>query len=93
MKKSATRLVLVESVCTAHANSHKNEFPNCCRPTAIHPLWFMQMSCLLKKTMMVIPNIVKSSVSGFSLGKLEAGRNKRGLCIARDESKSCYCVF
>ena len=37
--------------------------------------------------------IVKSRVSGFSRAKLEAGRNGLGLCIARDESKSCCCVF
>ena len=29
----------------------------------------------------------------FSRGKLEAGRNGLGLCVARDESKSCCCVF
>ena len=33
--------------------------------------------------------IVKSRVSGFSRGKLEAGRNELGLCTARYESKSC----
>ena len=33
--------------------------------------------------------IVKSRVSGISCVKLEAGRNGLGLCIARDESKSC----
>ena len=33
--------------------------------------------------------IVKSCVSGFSRGKLEAGRNELGLCTARYESKSC----
>ena len=31
----------------------------------------------------------KSLVSGFSRGKLEAGRNELGLCTARYESKSC----
>ena len=31
----------------------------------------------------------KLRVSGFSRGKLEAGRNKLGLCTARYESKSC----
>ena len=33
--------------------------------------------------------IVKSRVSGFSRGKLEAGRNELGLCTARYESRSC----
>ena len=33
--------------------------------------------------------IVKSRVSGFSRGKLEAGRNELGLCTAKYESKSC----
>ena len=28
-------------------------------------------------------------MSGFSRGKLEAGRNELGLCTARYESKSC----
>ena len=35
--------------------------------------------------------ILKSRRSGFSRGKLEAGRNELGLCTARDESKSwCF---
>ena len=33
--------------------------------------------------------IVKSRMSGFSRGKLEAGRIELGLCTARYESKSC----
>ena len=33
--------------------------------------------------------IVKTRVSEFSRGKLEAGRNGLGLCTARYESKSC----
>ena len=33
--------------------------------------------------------IVKSRMSGFSRGKLEAGMNELGLCTARYESKSC----
>ena len=33
--------------------------------------------------------ILKSRRSGFSRGKLEAGRNELGLCTARYESKSC----
>ena len=37
--------------------------------------------------------IIKLCVSGFSHAKLEAGRNELGLCIARDESKSCCCVL
>ena len=37
---------------------------------------------------------MKSRISGFSRGKLEAGRNELGLCIARYESKSCCeCVL
>ena len=40
-----------------------------------------------------LTKIVKSRVSGFSRAKLEAGRNGLGSCIARDESKSCCCVF
>ena len=39
--------------------------------------------------MMMMTNIVNSRVSGFSRGKLEAGRNELGLCTARYESKSC----
>ena len=38
---------------------------------------------------MMTPKIVKSRVSRFSRGKLEAGMNELGLCTARDESKSC----
>ena len=49
---------------------------------------------LRKMIMMMINNyddtkIAKSRVSGFSCGKLEAGRNELGLCTARYESKSC----
>ena len=33
--------------------------------------------------------IEKLHMSGFSRGKLEAGRNELGLCTARYESKSC----
>ena len=33
--------------------------------------------------------IVKLRMSGFSRGKLEAGRIELGLCTARYESKSC----
>ena len=36
---------------------------------------------------------VKSRMSGFLRGKLEAGRNELGLCTARYERKSCYCVL
>ena len=39
--------------------------------------------------MMMNTKIVKSRVSGFSRGKLEAGRNELGLCTATYESKSC----
>ena len=45
---------------------------------------------LLKMMMMMMTRkIVKSRMSGFSCGKLEAGRNELGLCTARYESKSC----
>ena len=33
--------------------------------------------------------VLKSRRSGFSRGKLKAGRNELGLCTARYESKSC----
>ena len=33
--------------------------------------------------------IVKSRVSGFLRAKLEAGRNRLSLCIARDGPESC----
>ena len=44
---------------------------------------------LLKKKMMMMTKIVKSCMSRFSRGKLEAGKNELGLCTARYESKSC----
>ena len=37
--------------------------------------------------------VLKSGVRGYSRADLEAGRNGLGLCTARDESKSCRCVF
>ena len=43
---------------------------------------------LLKKMMMKTRKIVKSRMRGFSRGKLEAGMNELGICIARYESKS-----
>ena len=53
-----------------------------------------EIAGLLKKMMMMMmmmtPKIMKSRVSRFSRGKLEAGRNELGLCTARYESKSCY---
>ena len=51
-----------------------------------------EIAGLLRKIimmMMMMMKIVKSRVSGFSRGKLEAGRNELGLCTARYESKSC----
>ena len=51
---------------------------------------------LRKMMMMMMLNRMtrKSRTSGFSRGKLEAGRNELGLCTARVESKSCcYCFF
>ena len=46
---------------------------------------------LRKMMMMMMMNMMtrKLCVSGFSRGKLEAGRNELGLCTARYESKSC----
>ena len=47
---------------------------------------------LLKKKMMTMMknyDDTKSHMSGFSCGKLEAGRNELGLRTARYESKSC----
>ena len=35
----------------------------------------------------------KPRMSGFSRGKLEAGRNGLGLCTTIGESKRCCCVF
>ena len=52
-----------------------------------------EITGLLKKMIIMTRKIVKSRVSGFSRAKLEAGRNELGLCTARDESKSCFCVF
>ena len=53
-----------------------------------------EIAGLLKKMMMMMmmmmmTKIEKSRMSGFSRGKLEAGRNELGLCTARYESKSC----
>ena len=53
-----------------------------------------EIAGLLRKMMMMMmmmmnTKIVKSRVSGFSSGELEAGRNELGLCTARYESKSC----
>ena len=54
-----------------------------------------EIAGLLRKMIMMMINnyddtkIVKSPVSRFSRGKLEAGRNELGLCTARYESKSC----
>ena len=54
-----------------------------------------EIAGLLKKMMMMMMmknmmthKIVKSRMRGFSRGKLEAGMNKLGICIARYESKS-----
>ena len=48
---------------------------------------------LLRKMMMMMMNMMtkieKLHMSGFSRGKLEAGRNELGLCTARYEFKSC----
>ena len=49
-----------------------------------------EIAGLLKKMMnMMTRKIEKLHISGFSGGKLEAGRNELGLCTARYESKSC----
>ena len=47
----------------------------------------MMMMMMMMMTMMMTR--LKSRKSGFSRGKLEAGRNELGLCTARYESKSC----
>ena len=54
-----------------------------------------EIAGLLRKIMMMnmTRKIVKSRVSGFSRGNLEAGKNELGFCTARDESMSCCCVF
>ena len=59
-----------------------------------------EIAGLLRKIMMMMmmmmmmnnyddTKILKLRRSGFSRGKLEAGRNELGLCTARYESKSC----
>ena len=48
-----------------------------------------EIAGLLKKMNMMTRKIEKLHMSGFSRGKLEAGRNELGLCTARYESKSC----
>ena len=45
-----------------------------------------EIAGLLKN--MMTRKIVKSCMRGFSRGKLEAGMNELGICIARYESKS-----
>ena len=51
-----------------------------------------EIAGLLKKMMMMknmmTRKIVKFRMRGFSRGKLEAGMNELGICIARYESKS-----
>ena len=55
-----------------------------------HILGSKEIAGLLRKMMMDDDTkIVKSRMSGFSRGKLEAGRIELGLCTARYESKSC----
>ena len=56
------------------------------------PVSSKEIAGLLRKMMMMMMHdttIVKSRMSGFSRGKLEAGRIELGLCTARYESKSC----
>ena len=48
-----------------------------------------KMMMIMMMMMMMDTKIVKSRMSGFSRGKLEAGRIELGLCTARYESKSC----
>ena len=51
-----------------------------------------EIAGLLRKIIMMMMMTRKceiACVSGFSRGKLEAGRNVLGLCTARHESKSC----
>ena len=51
-----------------------------------------ELAGLLRKMMMMknmmTRKIVKSRMRGISRGKLEAGMNELGICIARYESKS-----
>ena len=51
-----------------------------------------EIAGLLRKMMMMknmmTRKIVKSRMRGYSRGKLEAGMNELGICIARYESKS-----
>ena len=51
----------------------------------------MMMMMMMKK--MMTRKIVKSRMRGFSRGKLEAGMNELGLCIARYESKVLVSVL
>ena len=48
-----------------------------------------KMMTMMMMMMMMKMTRVKSRMSGFSRGKLEAGRIELGLCTARYESKSC----
>ena len=50
-------------------------------------MMMMMMMMMMMKNMMT-RKIVKSRMRGFSRGKLEAGMNELGICIARYESKS-----
>ena len=50
-------------------------------------MMMMMMMTMMMKNMMT-RKIVKSRMRGFSRGKLEAGKNELGICIARYESKS-----
>ena len=49
----------------------------------------MMMMMIMMMMKMTDTKIVKSCMSGFSRGKLKAGRIELGLCTARYESKSC----
>ena len=49
----------------------------------------MMTMMMMMMMMMMKMTRVKSRMSGFSRGKLEAGRIELGLCTARYESKSC----
>ena len=47
-----------------------------------------EIAGLMMMKNMMTRKIVKSRMRGFSRGKLEAGMNELGICIARYESKS-----
>ena len=59
-----------------------------CSGKEIAGLLKKMMMMMMMKNIMMTRKIVKSRMRGFSRGKLEAGMNELGICIARYESKS-----